>query len=109
MELMMDIERVLLEEADYVASSIQGGARALEAELRELEVGKVQIDAKLHAANRSRQRLLGFQHRIGRDYQCPRCWIQNEARSALSPIPGTDEHDIMRCHACGADFVIPLD
>jgi hypothetical protein len=94
----MDIQQALTEEAEYVARTLQGGASALEAELRDIEKRKAEIDAKLHAARRSQKRLLNYQPRIGRDFQCPRCWVRDEVRTTLSPVPGTDEHDIMRCH-----------
>ena len=104
----MDILQALAEEAEYAARTVEGRSRQLETELREVEKRKAEIDTQLQAARSSQKRLLNYQPRIGRDYQCPRCWITNEIRSALSPIPGTSEHDIMRCHACGMDVVIPL-
>ena len=36
------------------------------------------------------KRLANYSVKLGADYQCPRCWIDNEARSALRPIPGTE-------------------
>lgn len=43
-------------------------------------------------------------------YQCPRCWIKHGVRSSLRSLPGTEEHDILKCNAprCGAEFVIPF-
>jgi hypothetical protein len=32
------------------------------------------------------KRLAGFRAKIGTDHQCPRCWLQQEARSTLEPL-----------------------
>jgi hypothetical protein len=56
---------------------------------------KAKMAAQLRSANLSYQRLANFQVKIGADYQCPACWIEHEARSALRPIgSGTDTEDI---------------
>jgi hypothetical protein len=102
----MDIQQALKEEAEFAARTLQGPASMLRRELRELEKRKAEIEARLAAAERSHGRLASFQPLVGRDYQCPRCWVRDGARSVLSPIPGTATHDIMRCR--GGDFNIPL-
>jgi hypothetical protein len=101
----MQIERALLEEAEYAAKGIRGAAAALEPELREIEQRKLEIEAVREAAALAPKRLLKFQPKIGTEYQCPRCWIGDERRSALTAIPG----DVMRCHTCGGDFIIPSE
>jgi len=104
----MSIETILGYEAAYLAKSMQGAAPELEAELREIERRKIEIVAKLNAAKFAQKHLLDFRPRVGRDFQCPRCWLQNETRSALVAAPGTNTDNILRCHACGADYLIPL-
>lgn len=104
----MDAEMVLTNEAAKIAERLQSTARALEPELLEIEKRKIEIDATLHMAHLSRKRLLDLQVRLGTNFQCPRCWIEREARTALTPIPGTDSDDILRCHSCGVDYVISL-
>jgi hypothetical protein len=105
---MMDAETVLTNEAAKVAERLQSTARALEPELLQIEKRKIEIDATLHVAHLSRKRLLDFRVRRETNFQCPRCWIEREAPTALTQIPGTASDVILRCHFCGADYVIPL-
>jgi hypothetical protein len=104
----LDILHALTEEAAEAALALKSRARSLEAELLDIEKRKAEIEAKLDAARRAQQRLFDYHPRMGRYFQCPRCWIQNEVRATLSPVPGTGEEDIMRCQTCNADWVIPL-
>lgn len=104
----MNIAEYLANEAEDEARRIRNRMAALDAELREVEAKKAEIEAKRRLARGAAQRFLNYQPRIGPDYQCPCCWVRDEVRSTLSPIPGTDEHDIMRCRACGTDHHIPL-
>ncbi len=101
-------ETILADEAAYIAENMQGAVPALEAERRDIEERKIEIDAKLNAAKFAQEHLLDFRPRIGRDFQCPRCRVQHETRSALVAVPGTSTDDILRCDACGADYLIPV-
>jgi len=103
----MELERALLEEARYAAKRIASEAKALESELLEIEQRKLEIQRKLEAAARASNRLAEFSPKTGTKYQCPRCWVRNERTSPLSPVPSSTDDDIMRCHTCGADFLIP--
>jgi hypothetical protein len=49
-----------------------------------------------------------YRTKIGNDYQCPNCWLRHERQADLSSVPGTERADIMRCHECNSDYVIPL-
>ena len=60
------------------------------------------------AVFQAQEHLLDFRPRIGRDFQCPRRWDQHETRSALVAVHGRSTDDILRCHACGADYLIPV-
>jgi hypothetical protein len=104
----MSIETILAEEAAYIARNMYGAASTLEAELREIERRKAEIDATLNAAKLAQKRLLNFHPRIGAGFQCPRCWVQNEKRSALTATPSSTGDDILRCHMCMADYLIPF-
>src|ERR1700675_4038863 len=103
----MSIETILIAEAKYAADGLKGAVAALQTELREIERRKGEIEAKLHAADFAHKRSLNFRPRIGSDFQCPRCWVQNETRTALRPDDSNTRDDIFRCHICGADYVIP--
>ena len=100
----MDILHALTEEAAEAVRGLQSQSRRWEAELLRLEKRKAEIEAKLEAARRAQQRFFDYRPRIGRGFQCPRCWIRNGVRATLAPVP--DEQDIMRCHTCEADWVV---
>ena len=66
------------------------------------------IESQLHAANMATKRLLDFRPMIGADYQCPDCFIKNETRSAMRPIPaGPSGLDLFKCVTCEAVFEFP--
>jgi DNA-directed RNA polymerase subunit RPC12/RpoP len=103
----MRIEDALREEAEYAAQNAQARLAAVEAELAEIEQQKREKEAQCQSARLAPKRLLEYRLKIGTEYQCPRCWIENERRSNLSAIPSDTRDDIMRCHTCGSDFLIP--
>ena len=104
----MSIEKILLDEAARMANSLEGGVAALEAELVAMEQRRIETEAELKAAKLARTRLLDFRPRLGQGYQCPHCWIQNEAQSTLSPVASVTSDEILRCHACGSEYAIPV-
>ena len=104
----MSIEKILLDEAAGMADSLEGGVAALEAELVAMEQRRIETEAELKAAKLARTRLLDFRPCLGHGYQCPHCWIQNETQSTLSPMASVTSDEILRCHACGSEYVIPV-
>jgi hypothetical protein len=80
-------EKRLTELANQIAADAQARTSHIQAELLEIEKQKVAKQAELDFAHLSLKRALKFQPKIGRDYQCPRCWINSEVRSALTAIP----------------------
>jgi hypothetical protein len=103
----MSVEGILLDEATRVASSLEGGVAILEVELLAFERHKLETEAKLKTAKLARTRLLDFRPRRGHDYQCPFCWLQNETQSTLNSVPSVTSDEILRCDACGSEYVIP--
>ena len=86
----MDPGRALTQEAAWAVRSIEGGGQ-------------------MDRATEARMRLMGYKPKLDLNrYQCPRCWVRNAMKNALTPVPGTDDYDVLRCHGCGADFVIPF-
>ena len=105
----MSIERQIKDQAAEIASRYQQRVDELERELRELEARKLQVEEALRTARIIPQRLASFQAKIGPDYQCPGCWLEQEARSTLDPIGGGTRHeDHFRCRSCGMDVTIPF-
>jgi len=103
----MSIEEILSDEATRVATSLEGGLPILEVELLAFERRRIETEAKLKTAKLARTRLLDFRPRRGEGYQCPLCWLQNETQSTLSPVPSVTSDEILRCDACGSEYVIP--
>jgi len=76
-----------------------------------MATGKIDIadvNAKLGPTPRTRRRVSDLSLRQVRDFQCPRCRIQNKMRSVLVPVPSSSE-EILRCYFCGEDYTKPHD
>ena len=54
----------------------------------------------------SELRLIGYKARVGVNYQCPLCWMRDEVRSPLDPIPTGTRDDAFGCDRCGSDYLI---
>ena len=104
----MSIEKILLDEAARMADSLEGCVATLELELVAVEQRRLETEAELKAAKLARTRLLDFRPRLGHGYQCPHCWIQNQTQSPLSPMASVTSDEILRCDACGSEYVIPV-
>jgi len=103
----MSILTELKQAAVEVANNLQQRRSGLEAKKQNLETQLAQVQAQLDASSLPYQRVANFQPQIGADFQCPSCWVQNECRSALMPVPSETDDDILRCRTCHQDFSIP--
>jgi len=98
----MSISSEIKEVAAKLARQMQGRVFRLQSELTEIEARKADIQAQLNMARLSPERASRFQPQIGPYFQCPRCWVENEKRSPLTPIGGpTRSEDFFRCRICG--------
>jgi hypothetical protein len=104
----MDASQVLLEEAKGLVLRADNRAMYLKEQLEEIQARRDAIEAERREINSAAQRLLNYQPRIGAEYQCPGCWIDHGKQAPLSGVPGTDQHNILRCDACRKDWRIPL-
>jgi len=103
----MDIDRVLLDEAANTVQNLEDGVAVLEAELAAIDQRVAEINAEIRQAKLARQRLLDFRPRLGSEFQCPRCWIQGDARATLEASPNTSGEEILTCRTCGSEYVVP--
>lgn len=104
----MDASEALRSEAERLAIRAQNRARQAEAQLKEIEAQKRAANADFGRAKSAAKRLLNYQPRIGAEYQCPACWVDDGKQSPLSGVRGTATHNIMRCDACNTDWPIEL-
>ena len=81
----MDLEKALLEEAQYAVSDLKNRARALEPQLEEIKKLKLELEAECQAGRLAPKRLLEYKTKIGTEYQCPRCSDLPRAPVCASP------------------------
>jgi transcription elongation factor Elf1 len=65
------------------------------------------IKAKINAGKYAADGVRDLSLRLVRDFQCPRCRIEDDMRSVLVPIPTASSEGILRCYFCGGDFAAP--
>jgi hypothetical protein len=95
------------ERAAEIVGHRQADARVAQSVLRSYERHRVELEAEIHAVNLARERLARFQPEIGGSLQCPRCWIENEIRSPLTRIRGTDRYELFGCPRCELELAVP--
>jgi hypothetical protein len=98
----MDLKREAREYAHY----LQQQAIAVQQEIDDL---KKQIDErqkKIDAAKFADERVETFREKLGGEFRCPRCWIDDMAMEVLKPIPSKTRDDYFSCDKCGASFKV---
>jgi hypothetical protein len=73
--------------------------------IEQLKAELAEAEARLASLRLVSERLKSFQARIGNDYSCLRCWIDNEITSRLTPIGSENDENWWRCSTCRAEFV----
>jgi len=96
--------------ATELASHLKTRYASLQRELAQIEAQRAAIEQQLKTAGLAAQRLHRFQPQIGEDFQCPRCWIERERRSILTPVSTgrAQREDFFRCGDCGFEFFVPF-
>jgi len=98
----MDIASSVRHAANELAQAAQHRAASLKREIVALEEQLAEKNAALQFSHEAHDRLLNFQPKIGSDYQCPRCWIEDDMRAALRAIPAdANDKDRLACERCG--------
>ena len=97
----MAVAAQITELAQYLAQDAHQRAVRLERDILKLKADLAKKEAALGAARLAPKRLANFVVQLQGDYQCPRCWIEREARAPLHPVGGgTPTHDKFRCGTC---------
>jgi hypothetical protein len=86
--------------ADEFARYAQARVSELQRQLTEIEARKAAAEASLASVRLAPERAYHFQSEIGGELQCPRCWVDNELRAPLAPIPSDTGNDLFRCNVC---------
>lgn len=102
----MSLIKQISDIARDLAGDLQKGTANAEAELVQIEKQRAAVMARLDLGRLAQKRLSEFRPEIGAQYQCPQCWIIDERRSALRPIPGTVREDMFRC-SFGHEYTVP--
>ena len=106
---MRGVEKALVAAAERIGSHVHSHVRTLEGDLEELAHRKARLEAELHAATTSCERLAHFQARIGRNYQCPKCWVRDGMNHTVRAVPSHNEADVFRCDRCGGNWIVESD
>jgi hypothetical protein len=105
---MTRVAVLLMAEAQDIASNLlQRRDAELQAKLLELDKEKATIETELKSLGRAPNRALLFKPRIGPDYQCPACWVEDEKQSRIDFV-ADESGDHARCDVCGFDARHPL-
>ena len=95
------------EAAAQIVADLINQASDLKKKLEKVEAEKAEIELELSAKNHGPKRFNSFEPLIGRDLQCPECWIRREVRAVLTPISSNTSDDWYRCKTCRNEFCVP--
>lgn len=103
----MDIASSIRHAANEIAQAAQHRAIALKREIVALEEQLAEKNAALESSHRAHDRLLSFHQTAGSDYQCPRCWIEDDMRAVLRPVQAdAGNSDRLACDRCGHELTL---
>jgi hypothetical protein len=102
----MNIEQALQQALTDLERELQSKKSAFARELGEIDARRTQLIAELDAIGRLPERRRSFVSRIGRDYQCPCCWIVKESESSIQPVASSTDDDHFECRACGYKLLV---
>lgn len=102
----MNIEQALQQALTELERELQSKKSAFAKELADIEARRTELIAELDAISSFPERRRSFVSRLGRDYQCPRCWIVKESESSMRPVPNSTDDDYFECRVCGYELVV---
>ncbi|HZD75623.1 MAG TPA: hypothetical protein VE218_01375, partial [Acidobacteriaceae bacterium] len=83
------------------AEELQATRSRLERETLELEARLADAKSQLDAVSYAAQRAANYPVVVGRNYLCPKCWVQRNAAVKLALLRRGRRHDVYRCSNCG--------
>ena len=95
------------ERAAEIVGRRQADGRVAQSVLLSVRRQQGELEAEIHAVRLARERFACFQPEIDGRLQCPRCWIENELRSSLTKIRGTDRCELFGCDRCSLELAVP--
>ena len=83
-----------------IAEHLHAQISNLDKQLADIEKEKAKIEAERQKARGALKRAADFPVKLGADYICPVCWVDDNNPSTMRPVPSADRHDIFRCNRC---------
>jgi hypothetical protein len=103
----MKISEGIKDAAINEANRLQSRAAQAQDELEKIKIRQLELEAAIESARLASQRARDFKPGRGPDYPCPRCFVVNETRSVLRPLPSpTSREDYFRCVTCDYELVV---
>jgi hypothetical protein len=96
-----EMKRIAREIAEHAQAKISN----LDQQLAEIDKQKMQINTEREKASSALKRAANFPVKLGADYLCPACWVDDDVTSTMRPAPSPDRNDIFRCNRCHFEAV----
>lgn len=103
---MGDTRKTLAQYAAQIGAAAKQKLGYMQIEYAELERKLATAKASLDLLSGVPQRALNFEPTLGRDFQCPKCWVESGRHSAIHPVPSLTRDDIFHCDTCHSDWVL---
>jgi hypothetical protein len=97
---MASIFNEMKQRALEIAEHLDAQISNFDKQLVDIEKQKAKIEADRQKARGALKRAADFPVKIGADYICPLCWVDESNPSIMRPVPSSDRHDIFRCNRC---------
>ena len=82
---------------------LRNAAHAKERAMKE----QVEAQATIDFAQRAIARADVYHPKVGSEYQCPLCWIEDGRNVSLRAVPSDTGDDLFECRECSGHYVKP--
>src|SRR5690242_16214053 len=97
----MSTEDEFIRIANETAQQLQAARSHLEREILDLAARLDDARSQLDAVNFAHIRAANYPVAVGRNYVCPKCWVQRSVTVRLIPVSSSRRRDLFRCSNCG--------